>query len=110
MDRLVADLLALLEAERAHLRRGDLAAAAALIPRKTACVEKLERKGITRPIDALTEAAELNLKLLDAAKSGVEAARDRLTVIRDGVTTSTYSERGQRTRIAAVRPELERRA
>ena len=83
---------------------------AAQLGLKTACVEKLERKGITRPIDALTEAAELNLKLLDAAKSGVEAARDRLTVIRDGVTTSTYSERGQRTRIAAVRPELERRA
>lgn len=110
MDRLVTDLLALLETEREHLRRGDLAAAAALIPRKTACVERLERKGVTHPIDTLAEAAAVNLRLLEAAKSGIESARARLTVIRDGVTTSTYSERGQRTRITAKKPELERRA
>lgn len=104
-------LLDLLDAEHRALTTGEYEAMPDLIARK----EAIRRSGVdTRETDpgtlvSLSEKAERNAALLDAAQRGFASARQDIREIRSGLTQTTYDARGQRSALAAGRGRMERK-
>lgn len=105
-----ASLAGLLDAMHAALRRGDLAALAALTP---ALETRLAADGVPRDavlLSALRRKLERNRACLEAAGRGLRAARRRLAEIAGAAGgLLTYGAQGQITRIAAADSRLARR-
>ena len=112
MSRTARNLIRLLEKERALLRGGNLAEAAALLPRKVELAEKLEHDGATPEVLVdLRAAAERNMPLLEAARKGARSAQKVVRALAGGVRTQTYSAAGRTTAIGGGDGRrLERRA
>ena len=107
----VKRFLALLETERAALRHGDLAMLDKLGPKKDAVAARIDIDALDRQdAVALARATARNQTLLESAKAGLLAARERLATIRAGAPTRTYSARGARHDITAGRTTIQKRA
>ncbi len=111
LDWHLTKLMKLLERERAHLLRGDLAAAAELSDGKERLLEKLDISGLDAPrLRRLTTSASRNERLIAAAREGVSAARQRLQQIRQGPGVRTYMANGTRETIRPPQTSLHKRA
>ncbi|PZX15060.1 hypothetical protein LX81_02649 [Palleronia aestuarii] len=110
-DPILKRFLALLEAERAALRRGDLDMLNRLGPKKDSLAGKLDIEGLDRSdLAALDHATRRNQALLESAKTGLAAARDRIARIKAGAPMRTYSAQGAREDITTGRSTVQRRA
>lgn len=110
-------LAALLVQERAALARGDFARLEALVPRKTALVDRLEQAGpvpespANRALAAeIRGLAERNAHLFEAAIAGVREARALLSRGRERGRGQTYGRDGARAMLEPPASNLQRRA
>ena len=104
----VTRLERLLREERDALLMGKLEALSELADRKDRLAEALAHTGARFPperLRALDGAAEENARLLEAARTGLTAAHERIAAIRAGAPLETYDAAGIRQRHAGqVRP------
>ena len=107
-------LASLLAEERDALRAGALERLPDLLARKEALAQEAERHGLDCPQEQaarLAEMARLNADMLEAARSGLRAAIDRLAdcnaVARSVVT---YAPNGERRALSVPAPKVHRRA
>lgn len=114
-------LAALLRQERAALMRGDYARLDALVPRKTALLERLEkvapppvgqagRQAMHALATEIRTNAERNARLFQAAIAGIRDARTLLARARDGGRGQTYGRNGARATLEPPAGSLHRRA
>ena len=107
-----AALVALLNAEREHLKAGRLNLLVELAEEKEALMKEVAsalpgRETLER-IDGLLRR---NAALLEAAGSGVQAARRRLKALREAAgPIRSYGAKGQAQAIGRVDPSLSRKA
>jgi flagellar biosynthesis/type III secretory pathway chaperone len=107
-----AQLLRLLDTERAALLAGDLGALPRFVADKEALIATLEGAApYPATLDRLRHAAASNQILLDAALRGMRAARERIEIARGGgPSLNTYDASGKAETRGTPRPSFERRA
>lgn len=111
--RIVAEVSALLDAQRHALRAGDFAALGPIGTRMEALFARVEATaGQTRhDLVALKRQAEANGHLLEAARRGVQAARTRFgAIVEAGSQLRTYDDRGRTASVSFDAATMERRA
>lgn len=104
-------MLKLLDEERRALLAGDIAWAAKLAGRKAALLDAFDPETTDRAI--LTQIgthAIYNHGLLDAARRGIEAARERVAAILHAGPGETYSVLGQKQPLHPSKPSLHKLA
>lgn len=110
----VGELMALLREEAAVIRRGALSDLAALAARKAELVEALPAlsgPAFRGDLARIGAAAEANGSLLAAALRGIEAARVRLTIIREAaLRLDSYDSMGRARTVSFAGGTVERRA
>lgn len=104
----------LLDREQAALLAGRLDELARLVPEKERIAAHLFGDATPMDADALTglrQIAERNARLLEAARRGIEAARERIDQIRNGgPQMQTYDRRGRRSSLSGAPSRVKRRA
>lgn len=110
LDRIAA----LLDAQRGAIRRGDIASLGQVGEQLEALLHRLG-PSLTRDdaprLDRLKREARETQRLLGAALRGVQAARSRVTAIRDaGARLNTYDSRGRAQSVSFGDATVERRA
>lgn len=111
-DRIVVELLELLDTERSALHRCAFDLLDHLANKKKHLIESLETSAIN-PSDMRKIGKRLseNQALLAAAIAGVKAASDRIAAlqkVRSGL--DVYDQTGQMAKVSAVRPGMEKKA
>lgn len=105
-------VLALLDAENAIIRRGDLRSLDNIAEQKELLMRDLENLKVAQSdLVAVRDAATRNARLLAAALAGVKEARARLGAlaeVREGL--SIYDQKGGRQTVARQSNALERKA
>ena len=100
--------------EAAALRRADFAALARIAEEKDRCLDETIRLAAQLPpaeLLRLRALAATNARLIDAARQGIAAARDRVcAIIRARSTLETYAPDGSLRSLAPTDPRHERRA
>lgn len=112
-DRTVVSLLELLEQERSFLLDGNIVGLANLGQRKDELVVSLTRREDLESdtLALLQKKVRRNHALLDAARSGLEAARDRILQIRKATQRlNTYTAGGAIRDLKTTVPSVERRS
>jgi hypothetical protein len=107
-------LRALLEEEREVLAAGELERLSDLLERKETLADEIGRDGleaVAGEADALRDMARRNSELLEAARSGLRGAIDRMAeCARVSGRLDTYDADGQRRSLGGARHGLHRRA
>ena len=107
-------MLDLLLREAGALRRGDFPALARIADEKAACLDDWVQAAGTLPrktLDQLRAQAAANARLIEAARSGIIAARDRVAAMnRTRATLDTYAPDGSLRSVPGTLARHERRA
>ncbi|PVA09707.1 flagellar protein FlgN [Pelagivirga sediminicola] len=112
--RLIDDLDALLDRERAALLTGDLEAIAAILHDKEKLIDRLNTlaPASRSAVSTLKEKVMRNQELLDGALEGIRAVAGRMAAVRKARRSlETYDNRGQKYEIPGVIDhQIEKRA